>query len=141
QHVARGEDEVLLAAPLDFGAAVLGVDHRVADLHVDRHAVALVVEATGADGEDRALLRLLLGGIGDHDARRRRGLRLVRLDQNPVLERLDRNLRRGSHGHTLLGYWVCFTTCRQAAPSSRVPAPPGSGTLGGRVLIGGYSAG
>ena len=48
---------------LDLGAAVLRVDDRVADLDVDRDAVALVVDAAGADSEDGALLRLLLGGV------------------------------------------------------------------------------
>src|ERR1700759_4214687 len=103
EDVAGGEHQVLLAGVLDLGAAVLRVENRVADADVDRNAVALVVDPAGADGEDGALLRLLLGGVGDHDARRRGGLSLVRLDHDAVLERLDRNLCRGSHGHTLLG--------------------------------------
>src|SRR5204863_689452 len=69
EHVPGGEHQVLLAGPLDLGAAVLRVDHRVADLHVDRHPVALVVEPARAYSQDGALLRLLLGGVGDHDAR------------------------------------------------------------------------
>src|SRR2546421_10000675 len=126
EDVAGGEYEVLLTGVLDLGAAVLGVDHRVADLHVDRNAVALVVDTTGAHSEDSALLRLLLGGVGDHQARCRGGLSLVRLDHDAVLKRLDRNLGRGSHGHTLLGYWISAYLVRTlAAPSSRVPAPPG----------------
>src|SRR6201986_4525908 len=79
EDVAGGEHQVLLAGVLDLGAAVLRVEDRVADLDVDRDAVALVVDPAGADGEDGALLRLLLGGVGDHDARRRGGLSLVRL--------------------------------------------------------------
>ena len=51
EHVARGEDEVLLAVVLDLGAAVLRVDDDVADGHVERHAVAVVVHATRANGE------------------------------------------------------------------------------------------
>src|SRR3954454_6062426 len=103
EDVAGGEHQVLLAGVLDLGAAVLRVEDRLADLDVNRDAVALVVDAAGADSEDGALLRLLLGGVGDHDARRRGRLSLVRLDHDAVLERLDRNLGRGSHGHTLLG--------------------------------------
>src|SRR6201995_4416713 len=106
EDVAGGEHQELLAGVLDLGAAVLRVENGVADLDVDRHAVALVVDPAGADGEDGALLRLLLGGVGDHDARRRGRLSLVRLDHDAVLERLDRNLGRGSHGHTLLGYLI-----------------------------------
>src|SRR5947207_7507285 len=85
EDVARGEDEVLLAAVLDLGAAVLRVDHGVADLDVDRHPVALVVDTARAHSEDGALLRLLLGGIRDHQAGRRGGLGFVRLDHHAVL--------------------------------------------------------
>src|SRR5690606_25855347 len=125
EHVTGGEDQVLLAAVLDLGAAVLGVQHGVPDLDVDRDPLAGVVDTTRADSEDGALLRLLLRGVRDDDPGRRGGLRLVRLDHNPVLERLDRNLRRGSHEHTLLGYLEWHNVCRPSVPSSRVPAPPG----------------
>ena len=70
EDVARGEDEVLLAAVLDLGAAVLAVDDHVADRDVERDAVAVVVEAAGADREDLALLGLLLGGVRDDEAGR-----------------------------------------------------------------------
>src|SRR3954464_3851459 len=76
EDVAGGEHQVLLAGVLDLGAAVLRVEDGLADLHVDRDAVALVVDPAGADGEDGALLRLLLGGVGDHKTRRRRRLGL-----------------------------------------------------------------
>src|SRR5688572_8774351 len=56
EHVARRQHEVVLAAELHLGAAVLGVDHLVADGDVERHAVAVVVDATGADRHDLALL-------------------------------------------------------------------------------------
>src|SRR4051794_6417817 len=156
EDVAGGEHQVLLAGVLDLGAAVLRVQNGVADLNVDRNPVALVVDPAGAHSEDGALLRLLLGGVGDHDARRRRGLGLVRLDHDAVLERLDRNLCRGSHGHTLLGTGVVAgqwtgradASCHRAGPSSRVPVrlvqariPDGvrAGTLRLRVLIGDYA--
>src|SRR5436305_708650 len=61
EDVARGEHQVLLAGVLDLGAAVLAVEHDVADADVERDAVALVVDAAGADRDDGALLRLLLG--------------------------------------------------------------------------------
>src|SRR4051794_30906660 len=129
EDVAGGEHKILLTAVLDLGAAVLRVDDRVADLDVNRDAVALVVDAARADSEDRALLRLLLCGVGDHDARRRGRLSLVRLDQDPVLERLDRNLGRGSHGHTLLGYWC---RCRSMLwPASICLMPPGGAVVAG----------
>src|SRR4051812_12608589 len=70
EHVARREHQVLLAGVANLGAAVLGVQHDVALGDVDRNAVALVVDAARADGEDGALLRLLLGGVGNDDAGR-----------------------------------------------------------------------
>src|SRR5919201_266517 len=50
EHVAGGQDQVLVPADLDLGAAVLGVDDGVADLDVQRHPVA-VLEAARADGD------------------------------------------------------------------------------------------
>src|SRR4051794_6579506 len=100
EQVARRQDEVLLAAVLDLGAAVLGVDDDVADLHVQRDAVAVVVDAPGAHGDDRALLRLLLGRVGDDQAGGGGGLGLVGLDHDPVLQRLDADLGSGRHDVT-----------------------------------------
>src|ERR1700710_144667 len=89
EHVACREDEVLLAGVLDLGAAVLAVDDLVADLDVERHALAVVVDPTRADREDLALLGLLLRGVRDDQAGGRRLLGLEGLDDDPVLERLD----------------------------------------------------
>src|SRR5437016_11730484 len=67
EHVAGGEHQVLLAVVLDLGAAVLAVQHHVADLDVHRHALgAGVVEAARAYRKDLTLLGLLLGGVRDH---------------------------------------------------------------------------
>src|SRR5690606_10026717 len=60
QDVAGGQDEVVLAAVLDLGAAVLAVDDAVTDGDVQRDAlVAVLVPATRADGQDLTLLGLL----------------------------------------------------------------------------------
>src|SRR5882762_11011038 len=77
EHVAGGEDEVLLAVVLDLGAAVLGVDDDIADAHVHRDAVAVVIDPTRANRDDLALLGLLLRGVRDDDARRGRRLSLT----------------------------------------------------------------
>jgi len=54
---------------LDLRAAVLAVQHHVADLHVHRHALGTgVVKAARAHRQDLALLGLLLGGVRDHQA-------------------------------------------------------------------------
>src|SRR4051812_28503012 len=97
EQVAGGEHEVLLAAVLDLGAAVLGVDDDVAHVHVERDAVAVVVDAAGAHGDDRALLQLLLGGVRDDQTGGVSGLGLVGLDHDPVLQRLDADLGSGRH--------------------------------------------
>ena len=53
----------------DLGAAVLAVDDGVADLDVERDDLAGLLGApAGADGQDLALLGLLLGGVGDDQA-------------------------------------------------------------------------
>src|SRR5262249_3053511 len=60
EHVPRGEHQVLLAVVLHLGAAVLAVQHDVPDVHVHRDALgAGVIETTGADRQDLALLGLL----------------------------------------------------------------------------------
>ncbi len=65
EHVAGVEDQQVLALDRDLGAAVLRVDDRVAHLDVDRDDLAGRVAATArADGQDLALLGLLLGGVG-----------------------------------------------------------------------------
>src|SRR3954452_10975990 len=97
EQVARGQDEVVLAAVAHLGAAVLRVDDHVADAHIERDAVAVVVDAAGADGDDGALLGLLLGGVRDDQAGGGGGLGLVGLDHDPVLQRLDADLGSGRH--------------------------------------------
>src|SRR4051794_33362660 len=97
EQVAGGEHEVVLAAVPDLGAAVLRVDDHVADVDVEGDAVAVVVDAAGAHGDDRALLRLLLGGVRDDQAGGGGGLGLVGLDHDAVLQRLDADLGSGRH--------------------------------------------
>src|SRR5689334_9591717 len=100
EHVAGREHQVLLARVLDLRAAVLAVQHHVADLDVDGYAGALVVETTRADREDLALLGLLLRGVRDHEPGRGNLLGLQRLDHDTVLERLENNLGGGRHDLT-----------------------------------------
>ena len=52
--------------------------------------VAVVVDPTWAGSEDVALLRLLLGGVGNDQAGGRGLLCFERLNEDAVLERLDR---------------------------------------------------
>ena len=60
-------DQVLLAVDLDLLAGVLAEEDRVACLDVERRDLAVLLDLALADGDDLALLRLLLGGVGDDD--------------------------------------------------------------------------
>ena len=65
---------------------------------VERDAVAVVVDAAGADSDDFTLLGLLLGSVGDDEATCGGLLGLDLHDDAAVLERLDGN----RHGLPLL---------------------------------------
>src|ERR1700739_1770017 len=96
QHVACRQDQVFLAVVLDLGAAVLAVDDGVTLRDVQRDTLrAVLVPPAGADCDDGAFLRLLLGGVRNDQTGRGRGLGLVGLDEDLVLEWLDFYLRHG----------------------------------------------
>ena len=58
---------MLLAVELHLGARVLAEEDAVARLHVERADLAVLEHLAVADGDDEALDRLLLGGVGDDD--------------------------------------------------------------------------
>src|SRR5215213_8280021 len=90
QDVAAGKDQHVLTVDGDLGAAVLAVDDGVAHLDVERDDLAgLLRTATRAYGQDLALLGLLLGGVGDHQAADGGLLSLVGADDNAVVEGLE----------------------------------------------------
>src|SRR4051794_33264650 len=90
EHVGLAQDEQVLALDLDLRAAVLGVEDLVALAHVERDAlVGAVVPAAVTDGQDLALLGLLLRGVGEHETGRGGLLLLDRLDDQAVAERLE----------------------------------------------------
>src|SRR5918993_214643 len=98
EHVAAGQDQEVLAVDRDLGAAVLGVQDGLADADVEGDELAGCLGAlAGTDSEDLALLRLLLGGVGDDQAGGRRLLGLVRLHDDAVIERLQ------GHGQASIG--------------------------------------
>src|SRR5690606_11624931 len=86
QDVAFAEDQVLFAADLDLGPGILGEDDGVAHRHLQRHLLPAVQHLAGADGEDLALLRLLLRRIRQDDAALRGLFLLQGLDHHPVAE-------------------------------------------------------
>src|SRR3954469_19870840 len=126
EDIAGRQDEVLLGAQLDLGAAVLREDDGVAFLDVHRRALA-VFEAARAYGEDLALLGLLLGGVRDHNAGRRRLLGLQHLNDDAVFERLDVDLGGRSHDLTSPTLRVvdgCLRRRRRTAVAGVGPAHP-----------------
>src|SRR6266480_2083818 len=66
--VALLHDEVIDAVDLDLRAGPFSKQHAVASLQVDRYQLAVLVAATGTDGDDLALGGFLLRGIGNDDA-------------------------------------------------------------------------
>src|SRR4029079_11096781 len=68
EDVLLAHDEELVPIDLELGAGVLRVEDLVPLLDVDRDPLAIVVEGAGADGQDGALLGLLLGGVRQDDA-------------------------------------------------------------------------
>ena len=60
---------------------------------VHRDALAVVIEAAGADGDDFALLRLFLGGVRDDEAAGRHFILLERGDDDAVGQGNELGLR------------------------------------------------
>src|SRR5690348_11841162 len=88
ENVGGLDDHDLFAPVGDVGPAVLPVEHRVADLEVDRHPLP-ILEPARPDGDHFALGRLLLGGVGDVEPAPHRLHLVIGPDDHPVLERLD----------------------------------------------------
>jgi hypothetical protein len=102
KDVAGGQNEVLVAAGLDFGSTVLGVDDDVADGDVNGNAVAVVVKAAGAYCNNFAFLRLLLRGVRNYQAGSRGLLCFERANNNTILKRLNRDRHSDSPFHELI---------------------------------------
>src|ERR1700687_5573467 len=88
ENIGLAEDQVSLGVDRDFSSTVLSVENLVTDLELHRNADVLL-EAARANGDDLALLRLFLGGIGD-EQRAALLLRLLeRSDHHAVCEGCD----------------------------------------------------
>src|SRR5680860_421991 len=88
QNVGLAQDQQVLAVDLDLGAAVLAVENGVALADVERPALA-VLDGAVPNREDLALLRLLLRGVGEHDAAGGRLLLLERPNDQAVSKGLE----------------------------------------------------
>src|SRR6266700_2011416 len=90
-------DQQLFAVELDFGARPLSEQHLVAGPDVGLDQLPGLVAAARAHRDDLALLRLLLGGIGDDDAAGRLGFGLDAADDDAVVQGTELEL-----GHVFL---------------------------------------
>ena len=87
-----------MACFIAAGVLIVGLggtpDDGVALGHVQRNPLfAVFIPAAGADCDDGAFLRLLLGGVGNDQTGSGRGLGLVGLNEDLVLEWLDVHAR------------------------------------------------
>src|SRR4051812_25186122 len=90
-------DEVVLAVQLDLAAGVLAEQDSVAFFERQRAVLPLVGDGAGADSDHLALLRLLLGGVGNDDATPLLIALFEALDENTVMQRAQRRLDCLSH--------------------------------------------
>src|SRR5262249_55952090 len=79
----------LLTIQLDFLSGVLPEQDGVARLDVEWDALAVVLRLAGAGGDDLALLRLFLGGVGDDDPADLLFAFFDALDDDAVVKRSD----------------------------------------------------
>src|ERR687891_275114 len=90
KYVTGREDEHVLAFEGDLGAAVLAVEDGVAHAHTDGDDLAGLLGALArAHGQDLALLRLLLGCIGNDQSAGGGLLALTGLDDDAIVEGLQ----------------------------------------------------
>src|SRR5688572_4871268 len=100
EDVLLADDEELLAVEFEFGPRVLRVEDLVAGLDVDRFALAVIERLPRSDGDDLALLGLLLGGVRQDDAALGHVLARDGLDDDAVTEwaQLGRGRDRSGFG-------------------------------------------
>ena len=87
----RRANRAAVARPIRAGARPFTEQDAIANLDVDRDELAALVAAAGSNGDDLALLRLLLGGVGNDDATSGLRLGIDSLDDNAVVKRSEFN--------------------------------------------------
>src|SRR5213080_1034857 len=98
EDVLLADDEEILLVHLELGARVLGIEDLLALFDVDMLALPVVEDAAGTDGQDLALLGLLLGGVGQDDATLGGLFARGRLDDHAITERAKLGLGSGGCG-------------------------------------------
>src|SRR5712664_2388885 len=89
EDIFLAHDQVLLVIELHLGAGVLPEQDLVPGLHVERAHLTLVGDLAVADGDHLALLRLLLGRVGDDDPAFLGLFLLEPLHQKPIVQRTN----------------------------------------------------
>src|SRR5207249_2540774 len=87
EDVLLAHHEVFLSIDLDLGSGVLGEQHVVAGLDVQRPDLAVLEDLAVADGDDLAFDGLFLGGIRNDDAALRLLFLLHALYDHAILQR------------------------------------------------------
>src|SRR4051794_31276030 len=82
-------DQEVLAVDAHFGARPLAEQHPIAGFDVELDDLAAVVPGSRTDGDDFALLRLLLGGVRNDDAAFGLLLRVDAADHDTVVQRTE----------------------------------------------------
>src|SRR5919197_2254752 len=98
EDVLLADDQELVVIELELGPGVLAVEDLLPDLDVHRLALAVVEDAARADGEDLALLGLLLRGVRQDEAALRHLFARRRLEDDPVAQRRQLGRGAGSSG-------------------------------------------
>src|SRR3989441_5716563 len=99
------QDQILLVVELHLGAGVLPEEDLVTGLDVERDLLAVFGHLAVADGDDLALLGLLLRGVRDNDPALFHFLLLEPLDENAVMQ--GTNLHRFSASFMFTMFMGC----------------------------------
>src|SRR3954447_9019619 len=87
--IALLHDHELLAIDLDLRARPFAEQDAIADAHIERMDLALLVADARSDGDDLALLRLFLCRVGDEDTARGLAFLCDAAHQHAVVERYE----------------------------------------------------
>jgi len=89
KDVLLGQDQQVFIVELELSSGVLGEEHLIANLNVERNPIAIVIATSLTGRDDRAALRLLLRGIGKNDPAFGRFLTAKRLYDHSIAKWLQ----------------------------------------------------
>src|SRR5689334_9774153 len=89
EDVFLAQDQVILAVDLDLVTGVLPEQDAIPGLHIQRNALAALIDLAGTDRDDLGPLGLLLGRVGNDDAADLLLALFLALDEDTVVQRTD----------------------------------------------------